>query len=70
MPKEKKRPMLDYKEIIEDPNSAVKVELVNNDVYNWIVYFDGPNDTPFEGLKFRASVHLKVVHTILYWAVG
>lgn len=54
--KQKKRPMLDYNEIVNDPDSPFKVTLEDNDINKWLVEFDGPSDTYYEGLHFRLSV--------------
>lgn len=52
--------MIDYQEIVSNPNSMFKVTLVNDDINNWIVEFDGPSDTYYEGLHFRLSVTFSV----------
>ena len=55
--------MKDYKEIVEDPNSPFKITLVNDDLKNWIVEFDGPEDTNYTGLHFRLSIKFTVFCT-------
>ena len=52
--------MIDYQEIVSNPNSMFKITLVNNDINNWLVEFDGPSDTYYEGLHFRLSVTFSV----------
>lgn len=52
----KKRPTMDYQEIVSDPESPFKVTLVNDDINHWEVKFIGPSDTYYEGLLFRLSV--------------
>ena len=52
--------MIDYQEIVSNPNSMFKVTLVNDDINNWLVEFDGPSDTYYEGLHFRLSVTFSV----------
>lgn len=48
--------MLDYKEIVNDPDSPFTITLVDNDINKWLVEFDGPSETYYEGLHFRLSV--------------
>ena len=63
-----KRLMKDYKEIADDPNSPFQITLVNNNMKDWIVEFDGPEDTNYTGLHFRLSVKFSVlfIFNLLY----
>ena len=63
-----KRLMKDYKEIADDPNSPFQITLVDNNIKDWIVEFDGPEDTNYTGLHFRLSVKFSVlfIFNLLY----
>ena len=55
-----RRLIKDYEEITNDPNSLFKITLVDNNIKDWIVEFDGPEDTNYTGLHFRLSVKFTV----------
>ena len=56
-----KRLMKDYREIADDPNSPFQITLVQDNMKDWIVEFDGPEETNYTGLHFRLSVKFTVL---------
>ena len=55
-PKFVKRLTKEYNAIVNNPNCPFEIELVNDNIQDWIVTFPGPDDTPYEGLKLKLSI--------------
>ena len=55
-----KRLNKEFADINGNSECGYHATLENNDIQQWIVEFQGPDDTPYEGLKFRLSIHITV----------
>ena len=44
------------KELKECQNNNFKINLIDDDITKWILFFDGPSDTPYENFNFKLSI--------------
>ena len=62
-----KRLNKEFADINGNSECGYHATLENNDIQRWVVEFQGPDDTPYEGLKFRLSIHITVrAASVLY----
>lgn len=62
-----KRLNKEFADINSNSECGYHATLENNDIQRWVVEFQGPDDTPYEGLKFRLSIHITVrAASVLY----
>eukprot|EP01125_Pyxidicula_operculata_P014346 TRINITY_DN4773_c0_g1_i1.p1 TRINITY_DN4773_c0_g1~~TRINITY_DN4773_c0_g1_i1.p1 ORF type:complete len:261 (-),score=49.00 TRINITY_DN4773_c0_g1_i1:112-894(-) len=54
--KSKRRIQQDLRNIMDEPVEGIFVELVDDNLYEWRVYIEGPKSTPFEGGIFETRL--------------
>ena len=55
-----KRLSKEFADINNNSKCGYKATLEDGDIQNWIVEFQGPEDSPYEGLKFRLRIRITV----------
>ena len=51
-----KRIMLEYKELLKDPNCLFSIEINSDSLFQWNFFIFGPEDTLYEGGIFPGKI--------------